>query len=238
MQGYAGSINSEAAVYVHSQPASPTQECVLSPATSSMALFTHHSQAAANPNHTATIASRIDQVSHGATNRSQNPEIANQMTLSGSQGRHAPPPANQPARRRRKLITSEIVLEMIAKQGMIMSIGEIAAAVGFSKSTVAATLQAHANCSPPPKKTPTDACTLTKGDTDHLCHTAPVYQLKPAPPCKLMLINWRNLRVTQYKLVNQHGHQKLVTQGFFATWTRYLLDNVEGIGGQDSGGVA
>ncbi|KAJ9074583.1 hypothetical protein DSO57_1004723 [Entomophthora muscae] len=48
----------------------------------------------------------------------------------------------------------------------------------------------------------------------------------------------RNLRVIQYELVNQHGCQKLVTQGFFATWTRYLLDNVEGIGGQDSGGIA
>ncbi|KAJ9050047.1 hypothetical protein DSO57_1018192 [Entomophthora muscae] len=36
-----------------------------------------------------------------------------------------------------------------------MFIGEIAAAMGFAKSTVAATLQAHANCGPPPKKTPT-----------------------------------------------------------------------------------
>ncbi|KAJ9060809.1 hypothetical protein DSO57_1026857 [Entomophthora muscae] len=67
---------------------------------------------------------------------------------------------------------------------------------------------------------------------------APVCQLKPAPPFKLTLINWRNMRVTQYELVNQHGCQKLVTQGFFATWTRYLLDNLEGIGGQDSGGIA
>ncbi|KAJ9070257.1 hypothetical protein DSO57_1010079 [Entomophthora muscae] len=50
MQGYTGSLNSEASVYGHSQPAGPaastTQECVLSPATSSMALFAHHAQAA------------------------------------------------------------------------------------------------------------------------------------------------------------------------------------------------
>ncbi|KAJ9057826.1 hypothetical protein DSO57_1019004 [Entomophthora muscae] len=48
MQGYAESLNSEASVYGHSQPAGPsastTQECVLSPATSSMALFAHHCQ--------------------------------------------------------------------------------------------------------------------------------------------------------------------------------------------------
>ncbi|KAJ9068529.1 hypothetical protein DSO57_1027790 [Entomophthora muscae] len=40
MQGYTGSLNSEASVYGHSQPAgpsaSPTQESVLSPETSSM----------------------------------------------------------------------------------------------------------------------------------------------------------------------------------------------------------
>ncbi|KAJ9054457.1 hypothetical protein DSO57_1014296 [Entomophthora muscae] len=64
---------------------------------------------------------------------------------------------------------------------------------------------------------------------------APVCQLKPAPPFKLTLINQRNMRFTQYELVNQYGHQKLVTQGFFATWFRYLLDNVKEIGGQDSG---
>ncbi|KAJ9058823.1 hypothetical protein DSO57_1008352 [Entomophthora muscae] len=57
--------------------------------------------------------------------------------------------------------------------------------------------------------------------------TAPVCQLKLVPLYKLTLINWRNLRVIQYELVNQHGCQKLVTQGFFATWARYLLDNVE-----------
>ncbi|KAJ9077964.1 hypothetical protein DSO57_1011500 [Entomophthora muscae] len=54
MQGYTGSSNSEAPLYGHSQPAGPsastTQECVLSPASSSMALFAHHAQAAANPN--------------------------------------------------------------------------------------------------------------------------------------------------------------------------------------------
>ncbi|KAJ9074728.1 hypothetical protein DSO57_1003783 [Entomophthora muscae] len=55
------------------------------------------------------------------------------------------------------------------------------------------------------------------------------------PPCKLMLINQRSLRVAQYDLVYQHSHQKSVTQGFFATWARYSLDNVEGIGAQDPG---
>ncbi|KAJ9089214.1 hypothetical protein DSO57_1015148 [Entomophthora muscae] len=35
-----------------------------------------------------------------------------------------------------------------------------------------------------------------------------------------------------------HGHQKLVIQGFFATCTRYSLDNVEEIGAQDPGGIA
>ncbi|KAJ9074449.1 hypothetical protein DSO57_1006099 [Entomophthora muscae] len=48
MQGYTGSLNGEAPVYGHSQPAGPsastTQECVLSPLTSSMALFAHHCQ--------------------------------------------------------------------------------------------------------------------------------------------------------------------------------------------------
>ncbi|KAJ9076662.1 hypothetical protein DSO57_1023990 [Entomophthora muscae] len=45
-------------------------------------------------------------------------------------------------------------------------------------------------------------------------------------------------QVTQYELIYQHGHQKLVTQGFYATWTKYSLDNVKGIGAQDSGGIA
>ncbi|KAJ9056357.1 hypothetical protein DSO57_1034011 [Entomophthora muscae] len=74
MQGYAGSLDGEASVYGHSQPAGPslstTQECVLSPVSSRMALFAHHAQAAANPNHIATLASRINQVSHGAINGS------------------------------------------------------------------------------------------------------------------------------------------------------------------------
>ncbi|KAJ9080264.1 hypothetical protein DSO57_1026879 [Entomophthora muscae] len=148
-------------------PASTAQECVLSPATSSMALFAHHAQAAANQNQTATLASGINQLSHGATKGSQNPKTANQMASSGSQDGHFPPPDNQPARCRRKLITPEIVLEMVEKQGMLMSLREIAATMGFAKSTVAATLQAHINCGPPIKKTSTDACTLTKGDTAH-----------------------------------------------------------------------
>ncbi|KAJ9070927.1 hypothetical protein DSO57_1002554 [Entomophthora muscae] len=109
MQGYTGSLNSKASVNGHSQPAGPststTQECFLSPASSSMALFAHHAQAVTNPNHISTMTSGIDQVSHEATNGSQNPEIANQMALSGSQGRHTLLPANQPMRRRRKLIT-------------------------------------------------------------------------------------------------------------------------------------
>ncbi|KAJ9052763.1 hypothetical protein DSO57_1030979 [Entomophthora muscae] len=50
---------------------------------------------------------------------------------------------------------------------MLMSIREIAAAMGFAKSTVAATLRAHTNCGPSTKKTPTGARTLTKGDTAH-----------------------------------------------------------------------
>ncbi|KAJ9088342.1 hypothetical protein DSO57_1024036, partial [Entomophthora muscae] len=203
---------------------------------------------------------------------------------------------------------------------MLMSIGKIAAAMGFEKSTMATTLQAHANCGPSLKKIPTGACTSTKDEKAHLlmmaimkcdpqmplvqiclqlglhsiftnkrtfnkrmyrvvvaarilsnkvlsgpslvdinpynatiinfikeramnvtvgsimpgiictskkaqkagkpllkltklkdlnqtvdwkCDTAaPVCQLKPVSPCKLTLINWRNLRVTQYKLVN------------------------------------
>ncbi|KAJ9086027.1 hypothetical protein DSO57_1008257 [Entomophthora muscae] len=102
MQGYAGSSNSEASVYGHSQPtglsASTTQECVLSPATSSMALFAHHAQASANPNALSAMASRTSHLSHGVTQRAQNPETANQMALTSSQDRHIPPPANQPAK--------------------------------------------------------------------------------------------------------------------------------------------
>ncbi|KAJ9085551.1 hypothetical protein DSO57_1012788 [Entomophthora muscae] len=71
MQGYTGSSNSEASLYGHFQPTGPspntTQECVLSPASSSMALFAHHPQAAANPNHISTMASGTSQLSQGAT---------------------------------------------------------------------------------------------------------------------------------------------------------------------------
>ncbi|KAJ9049348.1 hypothetical protein DSO57_1025471 [Entomophthora muscae] len=71
MQGYAGSLDGEASVYGHSQPASPSastaQECVFSPASSILALFAHHTQAAANPNHISTMAFRTNQLSHGAT---------------------------------------------------------------------------------------------------------------------------------------------------------------------------
>ncbi|KAJ9082183.1 hypothetical protein DSO57_1006919 [Entomophthora muscae] len=70
MQGYAGSFNSEASVYGHSQPTCPSpstiQECVLSPASSSMALFAHHTQTAVKPNHVSTLASIIGQFSQGA----------------------------------------------------------------------------------------------------------------------------------------------------------------------------
>ncbi|KAJ9076667.1 hypothetical protein DSO57_1023992 [Entomophthora muscae] len=130
MQGYAGSSNSEASLYGHSQPAGPsastTQECVLSPASSSMALFAHHTQAAANPNHISTMASGTSQLSQGTTHGSQNPETANQMATFSSQDRHIPPPANQPARCRRKFITPEIVLKMVEKQGMlIVTVGSI-----------------------------------------------------------------------------------------------------------------
>ncbi|KAJ9080468.1 hypothetical protein DSO57_1024629 [Entomophthora muscae] len=140
MQGYAGSLNSEACVYGHSQPAgpsaSPTQESVLSPATSSMALFAHHAQASANPNPLSAMASGTSHFSHGVTQRAQNPKTANWMALTSSQDGHVPPPANQPARRRRKLITPEIVLKMVEKQGKLMSLGEILATMGFAKSTV------------------------------------------------------------------------------------------------------
>ena len=124
MQGDTGSLNSEASVYGHSQTAgpsaSPTQESVLSPATSSMALFAHHAQAAANPNPLSAMASRTSHFSHGVTLRAQSPKTANQMALSSSQDEHVPPPANQPARHRRKLITLEIVLEIVEKQGKLM----------------------------------------------------------------------------------------------------------------------
>ncbi|KAJ9058966.1 hypothetical protein DSO57_1007049 [Entomophthora muscae] len=150
--GYTGSLKGEASVYGHSQPAGPsastTQECVFSPATSSMALFAHHAQVAANPNPVSTMTSRTSHLSHGVTQRIQNIETANQMTLTSSQDGKIPPPANQPARCRRKLITPEIVLKMAEKREMLMSLGEIAAAMGFAKSTVAATLQAHTNCGP------------------------------------------------------------------------------------------
>ncbi|KAJ9057358.1 hypothetical protein DSO57_1023452 [Entomophthora muscae] len=100
MQGYAGSLNGEASVYGHSQPAGPsastTQECVLSPATSSMALVAHHAQAATNPNPLSTMASGTSHLSHGVTQKSQNPKTANQMALISSQDGHIPPPANQP----------------------------------------------------------------------------------------------------------------------------------------------
>ncbi|KAJ9077758.1 hypothetical protein DSO57_1013606 [Entomophthora muscae] len=109
MQGYAGSLDGEACVYGHSQPVgpseSPTQESVLSPATSSMALFAHQAQAAANPNTLSAMASGTSHFSHGVTQRAQIPKTANQMASTSSQDGQVPPPANQPARRRRKLIT-------------------------------------------------------------------------------------------------------------------------------------
>ncbi|KAJ9088838.1 hypothetical protein DSO57_1019116 [Entomophthora muscae] len=77
-----------------------------------------------------------------------------------------------------------------------------------------------------------------KAEGNIMVTAAPVCRSNLIPPLKLTLINSRNLRVTRYELVNQHGHQKLVTQGFFATWTKYSLDNVEGIGAQDLGGIA
>ncbi|KAJ9074991.1 hypothetical protein DSO57_1000932 [Entomophthora muscae] len=71
MQSYAGSSNSEASVYGHSQPVGPspstTQEYVLSPVSSSMTLFAHHTQAADNPNYISTLASRIGQLSQWIT---------------------------------------------------------------------------------------------------------------------------------------------------------------------------
>ncbi|KAJ9062564.1 hypothetical protein DSO57_1039719 [Entomophthora muscae] len=66
---------------------------------------------------------------------------------------------------------------------------------------------------------------------------APIRRSNLIPPCKLTLINQCILRVTRYELIYQHGRQKSVTQGFFATWTRYSLDNVEGIGAQDPVGL-
>ncbi|KAJ9068069.1 hypothetical protein DSO57_1032408 [Entomophthora muscae] len=54
MQGYTGSFNREASVYGNSQPTGPspttTQECVLSPASSSIPLFAHCAHAAINQN--------------------------------------------------------------------------------------------------------------------------------------------------------------------------------------------
>ncbi|KAJ9076017.1 hypothetical protein DSO57_1030155 [Entomophthora muscae] len=94
MQGYAGSLNSEASVYGHSQStglsASTTQECVLSPANSSMALFAHHAQAAANPNPLSAMASKTSQLIQEATQGSQNPETDNHMATSSSQDGHIP----------------------------------------------------------------------------------------------------------------------------------------------------
>ncbi|KAJ9073628.1 hypothetical protein DSO57_1014237 [Entomophthora muscae] len=78
MQGYTGSSNSEASVYDHSQPAGPspstTQECVLSPVSSSMALFY------------TIISQLIQEITQG----SQNLKIVNQMALFGSQDEHLP----------------------------------------------------------------------------------------------------------------------------------------------------
>ncbi|KAJ9060810.1 hypothetical protein DSO57_1026858 [Entomophthora muscae] len=69
-------------ISVKAGPSTSTiQECVLSPASSSMALFAHHAQSAANPDCVSTLASRISQVSHGVTQRTQNTEKTNQMTL-------------------------------------------------------------------------------------------------------------------------------------------------------------
>ncbi|KAJ9062708.1 hypothetical protein DSO57_1007879 [Entomophthora muscae] len=156
IRGYTGSLNGEASVYGHSQPAgpsaSPTQECVPPPATSSMALFAHHAQAATNPNPESTMASGTSHLSHGVTQRVPNPKTANQMVLINSQDGYILPPANHPERCRRKLITLEIVLEIVEKQEMLMSLGEIVAAIGFSKSTVAATLRAQTNCGPLPRR--------------------------------------------------------------------------------------
>ncbi|KAJ9086224.1 hypothetical protein DSO57_1006426 [Entomophthora muscae] len=60
MKGYAESFNSKASVYSHSQPPGPspstTQECVLSPVSSSMALFAYHAQAVANPDCVSALA--------------------------------------------------------------------------------------------------------------------------------------------------------------------------------------
>ncbi|KAJ9059211.1 hypothetical protein DSO57_1004838 [Entomophthora muscae] len=73
MQGYAGSSKSEDSVYGHTQTTGPspitTQECVLSPTSPSMALFAHHTQAAANPNHVSTLTPRIGQLSQRVTVR-------------------------------------------------------------------------------------------------------------------------------------------------------------------------
>ncbi|KAJ9086573.1 hypothetical protein DSO57_1002700 [Entomophthora muscae] len=77
MQGHTGSSNSEASVYGHTQPAGSSprtiQECILSLVSSIMALFAHHTQAAANTDCVSTLAFRIRQVSHGVTFRIDNP---------------------------------------------------------------------------------------------------------------------------------------------------------------------
>ncbi|KAJ9060754.1 hypothetical protein DSO57_1027473 [Entomophthora muscae] len=138
MQGYTGSLNGEASVYGHSQPAGPststTQECVLSPASSSMALFAHHAQAAANQNPLSVMASGTSHLSHGVTQRAQNPKTANQMASTSSQDGHIPPPANQPARCRRKLITLDIVLKMVEKRGKLMSLCQGSNLRGFLRT--------------------------------------------------------------------------------------------------------
>ncbi|KAJ9071795.1 hypothetical protein DSO57_1033518 [Entomophthora muscae] len=147
MQGYARSLNSEASVYDHSQPTGPsasvTQETVLSPATSRMALFAHHAQAAANPNPLSAMASGTSHFSHGVTQRAQNPKTTNQMALTSSQDGHVPPPANQPTRRRRKLITPDIVLKMVEKREKLMPLREIADAPGPGTSSVGTPQHLH-----------------------------------------------------------------------------------------------
>ncbi|KAJ9053034.1 hypothetical protein DSO57_1028131 [Entomophthora muscae] len=84
-----------------------------------------------------------------------------------SQDRHIPPPDNQLTRCRRKPITPKVDLEILEKQGMLMPIRKTATTMGFAKSAVAATLQAHANFGSPPKKTPTGACVSTESDKAH-----------------------------------------------------------------------
>ncbi|KAJ9082039.1 hypothetical protein DSO57_1008467 [Entomophthora muscae] len=120
IQGYTRSSNNEASVYVHPQltgsSSSTIQDYVISPASSSIARFAHHTHAAANPNPIFTLVSEISQLSSRIILGSQNKESANHMTSFDSQGRHIPPPANQSARRRRKLINPKSALEMVKKR--------------------------------------------------------------------------------------------------------------------------